>query len=84
MNKNLIPFAILAVIFGVVVFIFGGWDDSPGAQLLGFIAVVLGAFALIKTKKKTLKTPRAPKAVKISKPSRVVKRTKPVKGSRTK
>ncbi len=34
-------------------FIFGGYDDSPGAQLLGFIIIAIGIIKIIKNRKKT-------------------------------
>ncbi|HPA25732.1 MAG TPA: hypothetical protein PLK76_03170 [bacterium] len=42
---------ILAIIFGVFMFIYGGYDDSPGGQLLGLIFFVVGVVGLIKSKK---------------------------------
>ncbi len=39
------------ILFGVFMFIYGGYDDSPGAQLLGVIAVVSGVFGIIKSRK---------------------------------
>jgi hypothetical protein len=33
-------------------FIYGGYDDSPGAQLIGLVIVIIGVVALIKNKKK--------------------------------
>ena len=35
--------SILAIAFGVFLFIYGGYDDSPGAQLLGLVIAALGA-----------------------------------------
>jgi len=46
-----ILFLVLAILFGVFIFIYGGYDDSPGAQLLGFIIFVIGIIGLIKNKK---------------------------------
>ncbi|NMC51170.1 hypothetical protein GYA54_00375 [Candidatus Kuenenbacteria bacterium] len=52
MNKYLkIILYILAMMFGVFIFIYGGYDDSPGAQLLGVIFFVLGMVGLIKIRK---------------------------------
>lgn len=34
-------------------FVYGGFDDSPGGQLLGLIAVIIGIVGIIKNKKKT-------------------------------
>jgi len=44
---------ILAILFGVFIFVYGGYDDSPGAQLLGLIAVVISIIGLIKNRKET-------------------------------
>ncbi len=56
MNKR--KYIIKAVVFtllillGIFLFIFGGYDDSPGAQLLGFVVAMTGLLFLIKNKKK--------------------------------
>lgn len=39
---------ILAIIFGIFMFIYGGYDDSPGAQGLGLLLFIGGAVGLIK------------------------------------
>ncbi len=44
---------ILAILLGVFMFIYGEYDDSPGGQLLGLLAVIIGIVGLIKSKKKT-------------------------------
>ncbi len=36
-------------------FVYGGWDDSPGAQLLGFVLVVIGILGIVKNKKRYYK-----------------------------
>lgn len=50
-NKRIIYF-ILAMLFGVFIFFYGGYDDSPGAQGLGVIIVVAGIVGLIRMRKK--------------------------------
>lgn len=45
-------FFILIIFFGVFIFVFGGYDDSPGAQLLGVLVVVGGIVGIVKNKKK--------------------------------
>jgi hypothetical protein len=45
---------ILLISLGVFIFIYGGYDDSPGAQGLGLLAVVLGIWQIIKFKRKKL------------------------------
>ena len=52
MNKNRIIYSTAAILFGVFIFVYGGYDDSPGAQLLGLIAVILGIIGLVKSRKK--------------------------------
>ncbi|MFA5247625.1 MAG: hypothetical protein WC415_00025 [Patescibacteria group bacterium] len=53
MNKTIkIAFSILAVLFGIFISLYGGYDDSPGAQLLGVIAVIGGIIGIIKSRKK--------------------------------
>ncbi|MDQ5938772.1 MAG: hypothetical protein QG642_462 [Patescibacteria group bacterium] len=56
MNKNKhifkITFFIILILFGIFLFFYGGYDDSPGAQLLGFVVAVTGLLFLIKNKKK--------------------------------
>jgi len=47
-----IIYFIFAILFGVFFFIYGGYDDSPGAQLIGFIIFAGGIVGLIKNKKK--------------------------------
>lgn len=44
---------LLAIFFGIFMFIFGGYDDSPGAQLIGAIAVIIGVVGLIVSKRRT-------------------------------
>ncbi len=46
-------YRIVFIIFGVFIFIFGGYDDSPGAQLIGFIIVLFNIIKIIKHKRKT-------------------------------
>lgn len=52
MNKTRLVYSIAAILFGAFIIVFGGMDDSPGAQLLGLIAVILGIAGLIKSKKR--------------------------------
>jgi hypothetical protein len=44
---------ISAILFGAFMFVFGGYDDSPGAQLIGLVAIIIGVIGLIKNKKKS-------------------------------
>jgi len=48
MNKKLIVASFAFNVFlGAFMFVFGEADDSPGAQLLGLIAFVIGVVGLI-------------------------------------
>ncbi|MFA6394251.1 MAG: hypothetical protein WCW25_05315 [Patescibacteria group bacterium] len=53
MNKNIkIILFILAILLGVFLIVFGGYDDSPGAQGLGLILIIAGVVVMIRGKKK--------------------------------
>jgi len=43
---------ILVILFGIFLFIYGGYDDSPGAQGLGLLVVIGGIVGIIKVRKK--------------------------------
>jgi len=51
MGQVKILFSILAILFGAFIFVYGGYDDSPGAQLLGVLAVIGGIVGIVKNKK---------------------------------
>ena len=54
MTKKLIIITFaLAIPIGAFLIIYGGYDDSPGAQLLGLLAVLIGIAGLIRTLTKT-------------------------------
>lgn len=42
MNKVKIICSVLTILFGIFMFIYGGYDDSPGAQGLGFVIFIFG------------------------------------------
>jgi hypothetical protein len=42
----------LLIVLGVCMFVYGEMDDSPGGQLLGLIAVVIGTVGTVKSWKK--------------------------------
>jgi hypothetical protein len=44
--------SLLVVALGAFLFVYGGADDSPGAQLLGILAVVGGVAGGIRSVKK--------------------------------
>ena len=45
--------SVLAICFGVFMIVFGEGDDSPGAQFMGLVAVIIGVVGLVKSRKKT-------------------------------
>lgn len=52
MNKTKIIYSIIAILFGAFIFVYGGYDDSPGAQLLGLIVAIIGVVVIIRSRKK--------------------------------
>ena len=52
MNVWRLVYSALAIVFGVFLVIYGGMDDSPGAQLLGVVIVILGIVGIVKSKKR--------------------------------
>ena len=52
MNKKRIAYSILAISFGMFMFVYGEMDDSPGGQLLGLLAVIGGIVGIVKCRKK--------------------------------
>lgn len=44
-TKNIIQLSV-ATIVGVAMIVYGGYDDSPGAQLLGLVLIVMGILAV--------------------------------------
>lgn len=47
---------IALILLGIFIFIYGGYDDSPGAQLIGLLTVIWGIFLLIKKSKEAKKS----------------------------
>lgn len=47
-----IIFPILAIALGIFWVVYGGYDDSPGGQLLGLIMIISAAVGLLKNRKK--------------------------------
>lgn len=45
-------FFIILIMLGVFLFVYGGCDDSPGAQGLGLLIVIIGIIGIIKIRKK--------------------------------
>ena len=52
MKLKKLLYLIPLILFGIFVFVYGGYDDSPGAQGLGFVMVVFGIIGIVKKKKK--------------------------------
>ena len=54
MNKKKIikiMFSFLIILLGIFLFVYGGYDDSPGCQGLGLLVFVIGVINIIKSKK---------------------------------
>jgi len=49
---------ILLICCGVFMFVYGGYDDSPGAQGLGLLMFIGGMVGIVKVKKVKSKTER--------------------------
>lgn len=54
MKKFNILLSILVIPLGVSMFVYGGYDDSPGGQLLGLLMIIFGIFSLVKIGKKLI------------------------------
>lgn len=54
MIKSRIIYFVIAILFGVFMFVYGGYDDSPGGQGLGLLIGVVGIVGIIKSRKKKL------------------------------
>ena len=52
MAKIKMTYSILAILFGVFMFVYGGYDDSPGGQGLGVLMFIGGIVGVIKVFKK--------------------------------
>lgn len=52
MNKAKLILSILAIPLGAFLFVYGGYDDSPGAQGLGLLITVAGVVGIIKIAKR--------------------------------
>ena len=53
MNKTRLALSIIAILFGVFLFVYGGYDDSPGAQLLGAVVCIAGLVGAVTSRDKT-------------------------------
>ncbi len=52
MNITQILLVLISLPLGVFLFIFGGYDDSPGAQLLGVLVAAAGIVLTVRNRKK--------------------------------
>lgn len=52
MNRIKISFLALAVLCGAFLVVFGGYDDSPGAQLLGLIIILVSVVVAMRMRKR--------------------------------
>jgi hypothetical protein len=52
MTRLKIVVFMFAIFFGSFMFVFGEYDDSPGAQLLGVILTIFGVVKIMKSKNK--------------------------------
>lgn len=43
---------VTVILLGIFMFVYGGYDDSPGAQLLGLVTVIGGVVGIVKNQKK--------------------------------
>lgn len=55
LKKFRLAYSILAVLFGIFMFVYGEFDDSPGGQLLGLLMFIGGIVGIVKSKKKIIK-----------------------------
>jgi hypothetical protein len=47
-----ILFFVILILLSIFLFVYGGYDDSPGAQLIGLLVLILSIVALVKIRKK--------------------------------
>jgi len=52
-KKRRILYSVLVMLVGVFMFIYGGVDDSPGGQMIGLLAIIIGIVGVITSRKKT-------------------------------
>jgi hypothetical protein len=52
MKKIRIIYSLFVIVLGVSMFVYGGYDDSPGGQLLGLVVVIFGIVGIVKSRKK--------------------------------
>jgi len=47
-------FSILAIPLGIFLVVFGGYDDSPGAQGLGLLIAIAGIVGIVRSRRKKI------------------------------
>jgi len=52
MKKSRILYYILAILIGIIMFVYAEIDDSPGGQMIGLIVAIIGIAGVIKWFKK--------------------------------
>jgi drug/metabolite transporter (DMT)-like permease len=52
MNIKMLICSILAILFGILMVVYGGIDDSPGGQLLGILVAITGIVGTVKSTRK--------------------------------
>lgn len=52
MNTKKLIYSVLALLIGIFLVIYGGYDDSPGGQLLGVVIAIIAIVNIVKNKKK--------------------------------
>ena len=55
MNVSIVILCLICICLGIFLFVYGGYDDSPGAQGLGLLIFIVGIISLIKGRKKASK-----------------------------
>ncbi|MHB0995040.1 MAG: hypothetical protein ACYC2I_01580 [Elusimicrobiales bacterium] len=53
MDKTRVPYFVLLTLLGVFFIVFGEHDDSPGAQGLGLLLVIISIAGIVKRLKRT-------------------------------
>ena len=52
MHISRLLFSALAIALGASLVVYGGYDDSPGAQFLGLVVAIAGVVGVVKSRKK--------------------------------
>lgn len=52
MSNIRVPYYMLAIVLGIAAFIGGGYDDSPGLQLIGVVIILFSVCGIYLRRKK--------------------------------